>query len=193
MFGLEGWFDRLKVCLMLSAALFLGSMVAGWLVGLLSPEFTEGFVEGLGEGFGWLRGQPRYVLTMVILINNAGKCLGAVLLGPLFGLAPLGLSVVNGFVLGLVAFVVGSERGVTFLAASLLPHGVFEVPALLVSVAAGLWEGWLMVKKLSGEPVSLLGALRDGLRLYFRVALPLLVVAAFVEGYVTPEVMRLVP
>ena len=188
---MEGWFDRLRAYLLASTLLFAGSLGAGWWLGASAPRLRGLVVEGVGEGFGWLRGVPWLALPALILANNALKCLGAVVLGVFFGVLPMALASFNGLLLGLVAYVVVEERGLLYLALSIAPHGVFELPAILLSAAIGMWEGWLVVRKLSGEEVRVGDAVRDGLKLYVRVVLPLLVVAAIIEGYVTPALLML--
>ncbi|RPJ01332.1 MAG: stage II sporulation protein M [Candidatus Aminicenantes bacterium] len=98
----------------------------------------------------------------------------------------------------------------------ILPHGVFELAAALYATSVGLylsmslgkaavarWRRWKgrraegnrpvsvspdfpqnIPERVSGEPGSLV---RDAVRSFVLVVLPLLLVAAFIEGFITPN------
>ena len=70
----------------------------------------------------------------------------------------------------------------------LLPHGVIEIPMILLSSAVGLRLGRSLLDKIKGRG-SLGAEVRRGLTLYVSVVLPLLLLAAVVEVYVTPIVV----
>lgn len=178
--------------LAVSAFLFTASAMIGYYVGLVSPEVRAMLFEMLKEGLEPWAEHNALELVGLILLNNASKCLGAVLLGFFFGLAPLILGVANGFILGIASLVVAEERGALFMFVALTPHGVFEVPALLFSVAIGLKEGWLFIKKLGGGVVSLKEGFREGLIVYFKLVFPLLIIAALIEVSLTPLVVQVI-
>lgn len=189
---MENWVDKLRAYLLVSLIIFASSALLGCYVGLAYPDLTENFVEKLRESFAPLSDQDPLQLALIILLNNAVKCLGAVLLGPLFGLAPIALGTINGFVLGLVSIAVSEARGSFYIVVAIAPHGVLEVPAMLLSIAIGLREGWLLVRKLNGEKVELKREVKAGLSLYVKLVLPLLIAAAFTESFITPLLMEII-
>ncbi|MBI5934791.1 MAG: stage II sporulation protein M [Chloroflexi bacterium] len=70
----------------------------------------------------------------------------------------------------------------------ILPHGIFEIPALILSCAAVLHVGLILVTPQEQRTIGdvLLEALADWARVYIGVVVPLLALAAVVESYVTP-------
>ena len=82
--------------------------------------------------------------------------------------------------------------GVYFI--GILPHGIFELPALILSCALGL-----LICRTGTEQTPQKGAMcpscaacwTASASFYFFVA-PLLLVAALVEAYVTPALLKLV-
>ena len=81
---------------------------------------------------------------------------------------------------------IGLSPWVTF-AAGILPHGIFELPALLLSVAAVLYVSLRIVtpeKHLSIGEVFVF-AVADWLKIFIAVCLPLFLVAALVEANIT--------
>jgi len=91
----------------------------------------------------------------------------------------------NGLVVGAVAGVVDP---VAFLAL-VAPHGVIEIPALVIGGGAGLYLGGVGIGALRGRHDG--GEVARAIRRVYRVLLglvPLFVVAAFIEAFLTPAV-----
>jgi uncharacterized membrane protein SpoIIM required for sporulation len=70
-----------------------------------------------------------------------------------------------------------------------LPHGTFEIPALLIIGAAILKMSAGLVTPRKGESISfgLLRSLADWAKIMVGVAAPLLLMAALMEALVTPR------
>jgi len=79
--------------------------------------------------------------------------------------------------------------GATFVLVAILPHGIIELPTVLLSIAVGLRLGHLMILTLLGRRVDLEGELLAGIRLLRWVAL-LLFIAAAIEAFITPVVVQ---
>jgi uncharacterized membrane protein SpoIIM required for sporulation len=77
-----------------------------------------------------------------------------------------------------------------FLSAFILPHGLFELPAILISGGAILRLGATLVAPSSGRTVSeaWLRALADWAKLALGLVLPLMLIAAGVEMFITPRI-----
>jgi stage II sporulation protein M len=182
---------KLTEYLAVSVFLFVVSSTLGFYVGLVNPWLSEQLIEALRSSVEPT--QEALMLLALILLNNASKCLGAIMLGLLFGLAPLIFDVVNGFILGLLAVASAKVEAAPFsFLVKLAPHGALEVPAMLFSVAVGLREGVAMIKKLRGEEVSLKEEAKQGLKLFVRLVLPLLLSAAVIEVFLTPLIVSLI-
>ncbi|MEW5940273.1 MAG: stage II sporulation protein M, partial [Chloroflexota bacterium] len=80
------------------------------------------------------------------------------------------------------------------LLAGILPHGVFEIPALMLSCAAVMHIGLTLVtpqaRKTMGE--VLIEAVADWTKVTLGAVVPLLALAAVVETYVTPQLLCMV-
>ena len=74
----------------------------------------------------------------------------------------------------------------------ILPHGILELPALLVSFALGLYLCWTLSYKICLQRErSFRLALKEVGRAYLLIVVPLLLAAAGTETYVTPVLMGL--
>jgi stage II sporulation protein M len=97
---------------------------------------------------------------------------------------------------GLVGAVLGVFKligysPVLLFAAGLLPHGIFEIPALMLASAIVLRMGAILVTPQIGKSMGqvIIEMLADWLKVFIGVVVPLLVVAALIEAYVTPSIL----
>ena len=70
-----------------------------------------------------------------------------------------------------------------------LPHGIFEIPAIIIAGAAGFKIPYEIIRYLSGKKEQILT--KEDIKEYLTLALIsiiLIVVAAFIEAYITPKV-----
>lgn len=82
------------------------------------------------------------------------------------------------------------------IAALFVPHGIFEIPALILVTAAALQMGLMMATPFTGKTVgeTFLESLGKWCRVALGLALPLLLFAAVVEIWVTPQIaLKLLP
>ena len=68
--------------------------------------------------------------------------------GVIVGIIPTFAIGSNGFVLGVVYRQVAEVDGYSKAALKVLPHDVFELPALLIAASYGLWLGVTVVRRI---------------------------------------------
>ncbi|MDA3837340.1 MAG: stage II sporulation protein M [Nanoarchaeota archaeon] len=78
--------------------------------------------------------------------NNVGASFMGLAGGLFFGIFPLFNGIMNGFVLGFASSLSVTESGIISLW-RLFPHGIFELPALFISLGIGLRLGGKFVEK----------------------------------------------
>ena len=176
----------------------VGMVVAGLLgfgLSLLQPEAAleaiNGFMDQITQS-GVIDDQGQ-VSVFGLLMNNWRAMLISALYGLMpFIFLPLVSLLVNGLMLG-VMFGIYQANGLSLAAllAGLAPHGIFELPALVFSVACGIRLCMNMCLIVMNNPNKkpFLELAEDLLRVLVLIIAPLTVVAAFVECYVTPVVM----
>ncbi|HEX77627.1 MAG TPA: hypothetical protein G4O03_04360 [Dehalococcoidia bacterium] len=161
-----------------SAALALGTRMASGV--------SADTVEGLNQLLGLMESLGPLVLLLVIFLNNAIKTLGAIVLGIALGLPPLVFIIVNGFVIGVLAAGLKSVAGYGVIVASMAPHGLIEVPILLLATALGFAVGRESLRWLTGRRSLVRSQLRQAIKVYLKWILIGLFVAAAIEVFVTP-------
>jgi len=132
------------------------------------------------------------LLLFAIFLNNAIKALGVIGLGILVGIPPVLFIGINGFVLGSVISWAKSVQGLEYVVAGLAPHGVIEIPMMLLATALGFMVGWESLKWLRRKQSSVKSQLSSSLKLYLKIILPGLAAAAITEVFVTSRLIGLV-
>ena len=173
----------------LSLLILLVSFTVGYMFG---GQLSEPLIETLKELYGETFNLPLPLLTILIFVNNFVKSFAAMLLGVVLGIPPLLFIFTNGLVLGIIGYAIIRDYGVWFFLAGILPHGVLEIPAVILSVALGVKLGLAVLGKFRHREVSVKETLLSCIRSYLFVVLPLLAIAAFIESHITPLILRLV-
>ncbi len=178
--------------LLLIAGVWVGSTQAKVFVlppGILNlKNLDQGFIQGLEEvrffsaggiGMVWLHNLRVIALAFVLGIFTFG------VLGALIMMLPM---VIIGYFMGNVAKVGLSPA--LFFTALVLPHGILEIPALIIIGAAILQLGAVLLAPAEGKTIgeAWLMALADCAKVFFGLVLPLLLAAAALEVLVTPHV-----
>lgn len=149
-------------------------------------EATARAVQGLAEILAPLAGLEPPAMMAFIFLNNAVKSLAVILLGFSLGIVPFIFLVLNGVITGVVLNAVASEAGPGAAIALIAPHGIIEVPAILLASALGFRVAEAVIWRIAGRPASPSREFKAGLSLYVKVVLPSLLVAAVIEAFVTP-------
>jgi len=108
--------------------------------------------------------------------------------GFFFGIFPVMFVLLNGYIVGVVVSWREAEWGSWKVVLAILPHGVLEIPAIIIACAYGVWLGYRFYLALfKGEEFKIY--LLRAIRTYVKLVLPLLLIAAFVEAFITPMVV----
>ena len=118
-------------------------------------------------------------LSIYILNNNLKNSFFAMSSGIILGIVPALTALSNGYVLGFVSALGVSVAG-PFILFRLVPHGIFEFPAIIIALGTGTKLGMFWFGK--NKKQELLRRVEGSLRVFLFFILPLLVIAAIVEG-----------
>jgi stage II sporulation protein M len=185
-------FNRsLSISLITVIALFIITLILGFMAVTADAEAGAAMMNFLrneifadvGEGGG-------LVLFAKIFLNNLEACVLLFLGGASLGLITLLIISLNGIVIGGVTGIVGTERGLPFMAAAILPHGLFEIPAFIIAGALGLSLARALWDEFRGSGDVAAEGMRLG-RTFLSIVLPLVLIAAAIEVFVTPQVIVL--
>jgi stage II sporulation protein M len=205
----------IKNYILLVTGLFILSLILGYLESAAHPETSGDFIQAfkdLGERIRAIEPPLLQILVLflVIFLNNALKSLGIIIFGAVFGIVPLFFIAFNGQAIGTVVYLFAREKGVPYVLAALLPHGIIEIPVILVSAAIGVrigYRAYISMKEGGADfkkglsnairfymrkiKMDLAPELKQGTEFYIRWLLPLLLLAAIVESTITPLILSL--
>jgi len=136
---------------------------------------------------------PR-INTRFIFTNNVRVLLLAGLVSVFsFGSLTLLLTLIN---VGLVSFIISEVvllgyNPWLFLATFILPHGILELPAVLLGLTFALRIGAAMVSPPSGLDIGqgVLLTLANFIKVLIFLLIPLLLLAAYIEANITPQIV----
>ncbi|WP_281884118.1 stage II sporulation protein M [Paenibacillus sp. YYML68] len=140
----------------------------------------------------------QWALFWLIFMNNVRVTLQVIVSGVLFGIPPLIILIVNGILLGYVGAVQSEEHSFMKFMQGIAPHGLLELPAIIVACALGLRFGVLVSKWLIALPIaSRSKAVAVQLRAFIKALIPLslllvgvLFIAALIESTITLWLLR---
>ena len=114
--------------------------------------------------------------------------LGIFTFGVVGALPIMGTMAAVGF---LGAFLSTNQVSLLPILAMIVPHGIFEVPAAIFATAAVLKIGAALATPARDFTIGevLLRALADWAKIMIGIVVPLLLVAAFVEAFITPQLV----
>jgi len=151
-------------------------------------KISQGFIEGLQAA--------RFYSSsgiLVIWLQNIRAVLIAAVLG-IFSFGVLGMLVLM-LPLALIGYVAANvslagHSALTFLAALVLPHGLVEIPTMILAGAAILNLGATFTAPAEGKTIgeAWLHALAKWAKIMLGVVIPLFFIAALVEVFITPQV-----
>lgn len=159
----------------ITIAIFIASI----LIGFFNASYLsviDKFLRDLIEKTAGLEGIE---LIAFILVNNIGSAFLGLFFGIAFGVFSVINTLVNGIVLGYVL-----ARAYDFSGFSdfwrILPHGIFELPAVFISLGLGLKLGLFMFSKNIGKELK--RRFFGSSKAFIFVVIPLLIIAAIIEG-----------
>ena len=183
-----------SLCLVVAMIL---SFIGGW---ALSEEWQlplkdKGNDQILEELRGiWETDQVDPKLVTFALIQNTRVLFGATILGIFsFGVASIILVILP---FGILGYLMGNitAAGISPLPfiVAIIPHGIFEIPAIILGGAAALRLGSVITKPPQTMTVgeAWLRAFADLVKIGLAVVLPLLIIAAIFEVHVTPRAVE---
>ena len=141
----------------------------------LSVQLLE-FIQELLEK---TRGMGQGELIKFIFINNLKASFFGMVLGFFLGIFPLIISLINVYVVGFVASIAVQNQGL-FVLWTLVPHGIFELPAVFISLGLGLKFSTFIFKEKKIK--ALKEYFLNSLRVFLLIVIPLLIIAAVIEG-----------
>lgn len=128
------------------------------------------------------------VIYMIYLIfkKNVIAATAMILLGSFFAITPVIFLFINGALIGylLKLIIVQYGQGITFFLVGILPHGILELPAIIIAAAYGMKLGYAVFQALIGKTVIFKNLIKQ-LPIVILGIIVILFVAAIIESTIT--------
>jgi stage II sporulation protein M len=179
------YLHKIRYFIFAIAALMVFSMVIGAAFAMTMPDEAQQVMDLIAGQFEGFADQAAFDLMISLFLHNALICALMAVLGLALGVITLLVVFDNGLMIGLIGTTAAGHTGLLVALAAILPHGVIEIPAMALSAAIGLYLGYCILMTLFGRRMNLAGEIVESAKMFVAMVLPMLLVAAFVESYVT--------
>ncbi len=183
---------QLKNAIAITIIIFSATLIAGWFGTAHDPAIGENLMTLFEkEVVGQLKGDNPLEMFIKLFANNFETCILLFLGGASFGILTVFIMSLNGVVIGSIMEIIFHDHSLAFVAAAILPHGIFEIPAFIIAGALGILLGQSLIAEWYGRADTAIDAGQYAC-LFVTYVLPLVAIAAFVEAFITPVVIHLV-
>lgn len=174
--------------------IFLAAGIAGMALCFSDPGFERYFlgaqmIDTIEQHQMWTHSVVaiKPLASSFILTNNISVSLATFASGIVAGLGTVAMLIMNGLLIGVIGTACWQAGMSSQLWSFVAPHGVLELPAIFIAGGAGLLlaRGLLFPGTLPRRD-SLMEAGGRAVRLVLGV-IPMLVIAGFIEGYISPS------
>ncbi len=186
--------EKLKIShyLIISGIILVAGFTVGFAVSAVDPAFGESLTNLFEEMIaGQIMDDAPPILALQLFLNNLEACVVIFIGGAFFGFISVAILMLNGVIIGAVIEVVRKEAGDLALLAAIVPHGIFELPAVIASGALGLMMGRAVKNELMGISDASFEAWQLG-GYFVKYIIPFVAIAAVIEAFITPAVLQMV-
>jgi len=181
----------IKYYFVFNTCLFALAITAGYITAYSNPEMVEGLIAQFEESYGWLAYESHIKIMLFIFFNNTMASFLAMVMGIFLGIWPILFILFNGVLIGAICFEVIDRLGVIVVLFGLIPHGIIEIPMILLSASIGLRLGILLAQKIFKKiEINIRQEVMNAVIFFVSIIVPLLFVAALIETYVTSFILN---
>ncbi len=185
----------LKRFILVSSLVFLFSVLYGFFVALYLPSEANLIIKEIQKMFASIIEASPFSQLFIIFLNNTVTAFLAVFLGLMIGIFPFLVIFSNGTILGILAYYSKINLSLFAFFALVLPHGIIEIPIIIISCAMGFKLGSVFArevrnyfKKNKNESIPWLDLKKEtanAFSFFTIIVIPLLFLAAVVEVFIT--------
>ncbi|MDD5111670.1 MAG: stage II sporulation protein M [Candidatus Altiarchaeota archaeon] len=175
------------ITLTLLSAAFLSGIIFGAIAYPHAREQTEQLASMLKN---LINTDSQLSTALGIFMKNMQASFIMLLLGPTL-VMPFFIVHANGLLTGLVIGM-AAERGKPLLkiAAGLMPHGIIELAVFFLTATLGMDVTLSAIRNKGRRLAAVKEAVIHALKTYITVVMPLLLIAAFIEAYISVKIIQ---
>ena len=186
---LKEYIVSLKKNIVIFCLLFVFFAVAGFLSAQSSPAEADLLLKRIMETIEPVAGMSAFSQFIFILLNNAFTLFLVIVLGLVFAVFPFLVLSSNAAMVGVVAFFAKTMFSWTVFFLATFPHGIIEIPALILACAVGLRLGQTVFDRIFKKQGSIKKELNYALLFFLKVIFPFLVLASAIEVFISSRLI----
>jgi len=184
------YLHSLSPFILISFFVFFLAVIGGYFFAEKYTLEAQNIISFLKETYGPILEMSKPAQFLFIFLKNGITSFIVIFSGVLFGIIPLLALISNGEVLGILTNFILKDFSISYFLTGILPHGILEIPAFLISGALGLKIAQISVKKvLRKEKGNLVRELNWASKVFLKVVLPLLLIASLIEVFFTSKLI----
>lgn len=185
--------SKLLFVFILSCFILIITAIFVYIYSMSHPHLIESGIKKSEHLVKAYQGTSNSMKCIKIFLNNLLVSVETTVLGAIpFLFLPIWMAVKLGYVLGVIFIFDLRLRGLSvgYFITTVMPHGIFEIPALLYSVSIGIYITIEVSKKIVTKnrksSISFLDILKKVYNSYVLVIIPMLFLATMIEVFITP-------
>jgi stage II sporulation protein M len=143
------------------------------------PQIEEAIITFIQELIEKTKDMSQTELISFIFTNNIQSSFFGMIFGIVLGIFPIITTIINGYLLGYIAAITTNTESILSLW-RILPHGIFELPAVFISLGLGLKLSTFILQKEKIKSLKIFFI--KSIKTFILIIIPLLIIAAFIEG-----------
>jgi len=179
----------LRRFILVAFLVFVFAIILGYFSAQSSSEEAKIILGELWETLEPIIEMPPFGQFLIVFLNNSFTIFLVIILGLIFGIFPFLVLFSNGLILGLVAYFTQAGGDWTTTLTLVLPHGIIEIPAVILACAIGFKLGKVILEKILKKEVSIKAELNTALNFLLRFLFPALAVAAAIEVFLIGQLL----
>ncbi|PKG31670.1 stage II sporulation protein M, partial [Methanoregula sp.] len=145
--------------IIITLLLFFTTITVGWVGSAQDPQIGEDLMQLFEkEVAGNMDATNPPDMFVKLFFNNLEACILLFLGGASFGILTIFIMSLNGIVIGAILEIISKEHSALFVAAAIVPHGIFEIPAFILSGALGILLSQVLIAEWYGGGDSAVAA-----------------------------------
>ena len=183
-----------KVGVFFIIIMILGIVVFMFDIGGLATQLM-GFFDETIENLSGLFDEEGNISTLALIFNNVRVSFLALFFGLIpFLFLPVFVLIINAALVGVLLGLVSGEGiliGIFTFLLGILPHGILELPAIFISISAGLILCSTITKTIlrRNQKFTISEAFINGLKTVVFICVPLMILAGIIETQITPRLL----
>jgi len=184
------YLSELKNYIIFSFLIFSFSIFYGYFLAKNQPESARQIFSELKATYQPFLSLGSFEQFIFIIINNTFTLFLILALAVVFGIVPFLSLFSNGGILGILLYLSEVKFSLTTLFKGILPHGILEIPILILAGAMGLKIGRIAFQKVfKKEKRELKKEIILAFKFFIGYLFPLLILAGVIEVFITAKLL----